>query len=181
QRTHTGEKPYECPDCQRGFTRRSDLNKHRRVHTGERPFRCASCGKSFSQSSHLITHKRLHEEAKPYKGSVRTTPTVLQEDDPGKDTQSRGSVGQSSAEISDGESHLAGKPHQCPDCGERFDASSELDVHRRTHREEKSRPRANAVQRLSGSSHNAREGADPEEEADLEKRLKVSPAPPNTH
>uniref|UniRef100_A0A8C0GHA6 C2H2-type domain-containing protein n=1 Tax=Chelonoidis abingdonii TaxID=106734 RepID=A0A8C0GHA6_CHEAB len=160
QRLHTGERPYKCTSCGKSFNTSSALIVHRRTHTGEKSYRCPDCGRSFSEGSVLIKHWRTHTGEKPYKCSHC-----------GK------GFSQSSNLHAHQRVHTGERPYHC----ERFDAISKLNVHRQTHREEKSRPRGNAVQRLSGSNHSARKGADPEEEADLGKRLKASPAPSNTH
>lgn len=61
-RTHTGEKPYKCPEsgCNRQFSISGALTIHRRVHSGERPFSCKydGCDKRFAESSNLTKHVR---------------------------------------------------------------------------------------------------------------------------
>ena len=36
-RAHTGEMPYKCSICDKGFAVKERLRLHARTHTGERP------------------------------------------------------------------------------------------------------------------------------------------------
>lgn len=40
-RQHTGELPYTCSFCKKGFTQNSQMEMHMRIHTGEKPYICA--------------------------------------------------------------------------------------------------------------------------------------------
>ena len=70
-RTHTGEKPFPCPNeyCSYAAAQKSSLKKHVEIckfndmtHLPvERPFACSYCPKRFSQKSNCTTHmKKIH-------------------------------------------------------------------------------------------------------------------------
>ncbi|TPX07982.1 uncharacterized protein E0L32_010313 [Thyridium curvatum] len=52
-------KRFQCPRCQRSFSRLEHLQRHDRTHTQERPFACHLCTSRFTRSDLLIRHERL--------------------------------------------------------------------------------------------------------------------------
>ncbi|KAM7364191.1 uncharacterized protein ACRADG_000785 [Cochliomyia hominivorax] len=113
-RRHTGENPYQCDQCEKGFPRRQDLVVHQRKHTGEKPHICNICGKSFSRANKLARHMRVHTGERPYKC-----------------TNCQRSFAQSNDLKIHMRRHTGEKPYKCSVCQEAFICGAALRTHRR--------------------------------------------------
>ncbi|KAL3859643.1 hypothetical protein ACJMK2_009857, partial [Sinanodonta woodiana] len=55
--SHSGVKPFVCPDCGKGFARRPHLQEHIKAHRAEFKFKCEHCGRGFFRSKLFNDHK----------------------------------------------------------------------------------------------------------------------------
>lgn len=59
-RSHTGEKPYQCPECpSRFFVNKSNLNKHLLTHRNTHDFKCGQCQRGFYTQKDLDSHYKV--------------------------------------------------------------------------------------------------------------------------
>ena len=59
----------ECPVCHKNFYQ-AYLPNHMNVHTGDRPFKCKYCEKGFKDYTGLKSHIQSHENIKQYKCDI---------------------------------------------------------------------------------------------------------------
>lgn len=53
----------EYDNCGRLFNKTWNFIDHVRIHTGDKPFRCEVCNRGFAQKGNLNKHKRLHKDS----------------------------------------------------------------------------------------------------------------------
>ena len=50
----------KCRFCGKIFKGLYYVTRHERIHTGERPYRCETCGRGFAQKGNLNAHRMIH-------------------------------------------------------------------------------------------------------------------------
>ena len=56
-KVYTGDKPYQCSQCDKKFPMNIDIKRYLRVHTGERPYQCTQCDKTFADNRNFIKYE----------------------------------------------------------------------------------------------------------------------------
>lgn len=66
KRTHTSEKPLDCPLCETPFSSYKSLRSHMVSHSDQRPFSCEVCSRKFKRNNELNMHMKIHSGEKAY-------------------------------------------------------------------------------------------------------------------
>jgi KRAB domain-containing zinc finger protein len=148
KRLHENIKPtkYRCSDCEYATDVQQNFTTHRRTHTGEKPFKCNECESTFNQKPHLNHHiKAIHMKIKgskhkcsecDYATDVSTSyinhSRIHSGEKPFKCKECEAAFAQKHHLSSHIRKHTGEKPYECDECGKTFGIKSSLTRHKRT-------------------------------------------------
>ncbi|KYN50339.1 hypothetical protein ALC62_13488 [Cyphomyrmex costatus] len=148
ERTHTGEKPYQCEFCVGKFGYKKTLIQHmvtkhnnderfkfnKDLYTGGVSYKCKTCNKEFMDKTNCHRHERIHTGEKPYQcefcvdkfgykeGLTQHVMTKHNNDERFKSNK---------------DLYTGGVSYKCKTCNKEFINNSKLHMHERTHTGEK--------------------------------------------
>ncbi|XP_018518661.1 zinc finger protein 436 isoform X2 [Lates calcarifer] len=121
QKLHEGAKLHKCYTCHKVFELKEQLKAHRRTHTNKKTHLCGVCGKSLSDYRSLSRHKMTHSGERPHSCQVC-----------GRSFKLPGTLRQHEKIHTDRE-----RSYLCDVCCKMFLTSKQLQIHMRTHTNEK--------------------------------------------
>ncbi|XP_050672087.1 zinc finger protein 879-like isoform X1 [Leptidea sinapis] len=114
EKKHLVDDKYLCIICDMAFDCRNRLTSHYRIHRNVKDFICQECGKGFLRLNSLRRHVQVS-----HSGHRLQCPVC--------NKSLKGHLAEHMR------THNNKRPHECPDCGQRFTQSTQLTVHRRAH------------------------------------------------
>ncbi|XP_072534819.1 uncharacterized protein [Salminus brasiliensis] len=146
---HRDDRLHQCSVCNKGFRKRSTLNRHQRVahpevHFDDLPHDCAQCGRTFGRLSELTVHQQVHVGEKPYacsycertfrqKGSLKMHEQVHTDECRLKCLECGKRFNRSRDLLVHRRIHTGDKPYKCPECGKSFRQKGHLTMHKPVH------------------------------------------------
>ncbi|XP_033726091.1 zinc finger protein 148-like [Pecten maximus] len=115
RKTHTGDMPYKCEQCDREFSQYNNLRRHLRVHNGK-SYKCHICGRTFNEVFYLEMHIGSHTGERTYSCGVCSLSF------------------RDNAELQRHvQTHSASELHTCEVCGKSFSKACVLRQHKKMH------------------------------------------------
>uniref|UniRef100_A0A2A4J9H2 C2H2-type domain-containing protein n=2 Tax=Heliothis virescens TaxID=7102 RepID=A0A2A4J9H2_HELVI len=114
EKKHMVRGRHECTLCSMSYRCRNRLYMHVKSHLKIKDFVCQYCGKEFLRQNSLTRHVEVSH------GGHRIVCPICKKNLKGHLTEHM-------------RTHEKKRPHVCPECGQRFTQSTQMNVHRRSH------------------------------------------------